>query len=127
MKKMLAILLSMLVSATAFASYAQTAPNGCKVIVIALVKVKPGTEEIFKQNALSILRPTRMEHGNRVYTFNQSMDDKTVFDTFEMWDSVDHLQTHLSTPHMKSFFSQVGGLFESGYPVIHTLQNIECR
>lgn len=99
----------------------------CPVIVIALVKVKPGTEQTFKMEAMKILYPTRKEKNNIQYTFNQSLQDTTTFDTYEKWVSVDDLQNHLQTQHMQNFFAKVGNLFEEGYPIIHTLKNIECK
>jgi quinol monooxygenase YgiN len=116
-----------LAASTAFATARLRTQKQCPVIVIALVKVKPGTEERFKKHALSILKPTRAEKGNKFYNFNQSLTDSTVFDTYEEWENMEAFEAHLTMSHMEVFFSQVGQLFESGYPVIHTLKNIECN
>jgi quinol monooxygenase YgiN len=98
----------------------------CSVKVIALVKVKAGTENDFKRNALSILAPTRRENGNFSYNFQQSLQDSTTFATYEQWASVEDLNAHLQTAHMQAFFANVGAMFEAGYPVIETMKNIEC-
>jgi len=110
----------------AFAATVGTTSKKCKVGVIALVKIKKGYEEDFKKNALLILKPTRRESGNISYNFHQSTTDSTIFDTYEQWQSEKDLKLHLQTEHMETFFSKVGSYFEPGYPIIHTLKDIEC-
>ena len=102
------------------------AKQACEPTVIAVVKVKPGSEERFKELALSILTPTRAESGSLVYRFQQSTTDKTIFTTYERWKNFADLDAHMQMPHMQNFFAAVGALFEPGYPMIHALENIEC-
>jgi quinol monooxygenase YgiN len=58
-----------------------------EISVIAIVKVKAGTEAAFKAAVEKIIAPTRAETGNRRYEFNQSLTDPTEFATSERWVS----------------------------------------
>lgn len=98
----------------------------CEPTVIAVVKVVPGMESTFINLARTILVPTRDEPGSVVYRFHQSTTDKTVFTTYERWKSFADLDEHMKTGHMQEFFKQVGPILEPGFPVIHTVENIEC-
>ena len=95
------------------------------LVMIATVKVKAGFEEQFKAAAQEILAPTRAEAGNIQYDFHQSPADPTEFATFEIWRSQADIDSHMSSAHMQRFFSQVGNMFEAGYPILKTYQKFE--
>jgi quinol monooxygenase YgiN len=122
--KMLLIVATLSFSASLWASLP------CPLIVMAEVKVKPEAVESFKDEVEKILLPTRLERGNRVYRFNQSLvdenNDGSVFFTYEKWAKKEHLEAHLSSAHMQRFFAAVGSYFETGYPKINLLNDVEC-
>ena len=105
-----ALTLTLALSSAAFAQ---------PIVVVALAKVKPGTEEAFKIAANKILAPTRAEASNISYVYNQSTSDPTEFAFVEQWESNEAIDTHLQLPHMQAFFGEVGGFFEPGYPIIN--------
>ena len=88
------------------------------LVVIALVKVKPGMELSFKQAATKVIEPSRKEKGCVDYDFQQSTEDPTEFSTVEHWKSEQALADHIETPHVKQFFKEVSDLFAPGYPRI---------
>lgn len=94
------------------------------LVVIALVKVKPGNEAAFAAAARSILIPTRAEAGNISYDFHQSATDAGEFATFELWDTAEQLDAHMHAQHMQKFFGIVGPMFEEGYPQIKTYRKL---
>ena len=94
------------------------------LVVIALVKVKPGNEKAFAAAARAILIPTRAEEGNISYDFHQSSTDAGEFATFELWETMAQLDAHMHAQHMQKFFEIVGPMFEVGYPQIKTYRKL---
>ncbi|MGZ3773332.1 MAG: putative quinol monooxygenase [Pseudobdellovibrionaceae bacterium] len=124
MKMKLIILMSL--SAFLTGSVSMAAVDGSKpLVVIATVKVKPGTEEAFKAAAEEMLASARAEAGNISYTFVQGTADPTEFSTFEVWKSQDAIDNHMGLPFMKKFFSTVGNMFAPGFPILTTYQTFE--
>jgi quinol monooxygenase YgiN len=99
-------------------AHAETAAGA--IVVVAQVKVKPGTEDAFKEAASRIVEPTRAEAGNLSYEFYQSLTEPTDFTTYEQWRSQADLDRHMQSAHMTLFFQQVGGDFVAGYPQIQS-------
>jgi quinol monooxygenase YgiN len=97
------------------------------LVVIALVKVKLGSEDVFRNAAARILAPTRAEKGNRLYEFHRSPEDPREFATYEIWDTDADLAAHMAAPHMQAFFAVVGKLFEPGYPQIKKFHRLEAK
>jgi len=90
------------------------------IITVAIVRVKPGTEEAFKEAATRILEPTREEAGNNGYDFFQSISSPNDFTTYEQWRSQEDLDKHMQSAHMKEFFQEVQNYFLPGYPQLKT-------
>jgi len=95
------------------------------VVQIAVAKVKSGTQDAFKAAVEKILKPTRAEAGNISYHYIQSIDDPTEFIFIEVWKSAGAIDLHMSTPFLQAFFTDVGPLFEPGYPVLKKYQDAE--
>jgi quinol monooxygenase YgiN len=95
--------------------------------VLALVKVKPGTEQAFKAAASDLIGPSRKESGCIDYVFQQSTEDPTEFSTIEHWKSEEALAEHVQSPQVKLFFSRVKDLFVPGFPQIKKYRVFEKR
>jgi quinol monooxygenase YgiN len=126
----LVLVLMTLLSGQAFASDQSVSPTVSStsnepIVVIAIVKVKPGTEQSFKASAAKIIAPTRKESGNIDYNFQQSTSDPTEFATVEHWKSQADIDAHMKTAPMLNFFQEVGSDFEAGYPVITEYNSFE--
>ena len=100
-------------------------PLAATVNVIALVKVKAGSERAFQDAVAKILRPTRDEAGNISYVYNQAEGDVTEFAFFEEWLDDAALDAHMTSDHMLQFFTAVGPLFEPGYPEIKRYHRVD--
>jgi quinol monooxygenase YgiN len=84
-----------------------------KVTVLALVKAKKGLEEALRKECLSLVTPTRSEPGCIDYDLHQATDDKSVFMFYENWQSMEDLEKHRETPHLKAFREKAGTLLET--------------
>lgn len=81
-----------------------------KVTVLALFKAKEGMEETVREELLSLVNPTRSEPGCMNYDLHQATDDKTLFMFYENWKSMEDLEKHRETAHLKAFREKAAGL-----------------
>lgn len=75
------------------------------VTVFARHKAKPGCERQLKQIFIDMVGKTRKEAGCINYDLHQNPDDPAEFRFYENWTSRKHLDDHLASPHLKSFFA----------------------
>jgi quinol monooxygenase YgiN len=85
-----------------------------KIVLTAMVKVKPGQEEAVKEVLLALVDPTRKESGCLCYNLHQSKSDKTQFMFYEQWASKEALDAHGKTPHMKALGGKLKDKTEKG-------------
>jgi len=81
-----------------------------RITVLALVKVKEGMEETARQVLLSMVNPTRSEPGCISYNLHQAADEKSLFMFYENWESMEDLEKHRETPHLKAYRQKIGSL-----------------
>ncbi|HVF56675.1 MAG TPA: putative quinol monooxygenase [Pyrinomonadaceae bacterium] len=74
-----------------------------RVTVLARARSKPGAEERLKAELLSLVEPSRRDHGCINYDLHQSADDPALFMFHENWESRAALEAHLDTPHLEAF------------------------
>ena len=84
------------------------------VILTAKVVAQEGKEDQLKEVLASAVEPTRKEKGCIHYILHQAADDKKQFMFYEVWANREALGKHGQTPHMKEFFSKLGGLTADG-------------
>ena len=84
--------------------------NNKRITVLALMKAKDGMEETARQELLSLVNPTRSEPGCINYDLHQARDEKSQFMFFENWKSMEDLEKHLETPHLKAFRQKADSL-----------------
>lgn len=84
------------------------------VILVAMVKAKPGQEEAVKEALVALVEPTRKEPGCLCYNLHQSKTDKTQFMFYEQWASKEALDAHGKTPHMKALGAKLKDRTEKG-------------
>lgn len=92
--------------------------------VVALAKVQPGSETAFRAAADELVRETRKEPGNVLYTYHQNVQDPTEFAFVEKWESEGAIAAHFETPHLKGFFGKVKDSFLPGFPQIKTYNDV---
>ena len=81
-----------------------------KVTVLALVKAKEGMEETVREELLSLVNPTRSEPGCMNYDLHQATEEETLFMFYENWKSMEDLEKHRETAHLKAFREKAAGL-----------------
>jgi quinol monooxygenase YgiN len=82
------------------------------VTIVAKLVVTNGAADSVKVELLKLIEPTRQEIGCIEYRLHQDNEDPNVFIFYENWESMAHLQQHISSSHYKSYISAVDGLIE---------------
>jgi quinol monooxygenase YgiN len=82
--------------------------SGDKELVTAFTFIKgiEGMEEALEAHLLSLSAPTRAEPGCVTYDLYRSTVKKTDFLRFEVWKSLEALETHKETPHIRESFAR---------------------
>ena len=78
--------------------------NHEKIVLIARLKVKQGTEDEAKRAALAIVADSCAEEGCLNYDFHQAIDDSTIFFWHETWANKSALDAHFKMP----YFDELG-------------------
>jgi quinol monooxygenase YgiN len=91
------------------------------VILVAMVKAKPGQEDAVKETLESLVEPTRKESGCLCYNLHQAKDDKSQFMFYEQWASKEALDAHSKTPHLKSLGEKLKDRVEKGGATVYEL------
>jgi len=91
------------------------------VILVAMVKAKPGEEDAVKEALMSLVEPTRQEEGCLCYNLHQAKEDKTQFMFYEQWASKKALEAHGKTPHMKALGPKLKDRVEKGGATFYEL------
>jgi quinol monooxygenase YgiN len=68
--------------------------------VVAQLKSMPGKEDDLRRVLLSLIEPTRAEEGCIQYDLHVHATDPGRFVFYENWASREHLDRHLSSPHL---------------------------
>src|SRR5262249_16472949 len=72
------------------------------IIVSARVKAQDDHVDRIAYVLKALIEPTRKEEGCISYDFHQSVNDKTVFISYEIWTSQEAFLSHLETPYIKA-------------------------
>lgn len=84
------------------------APGDAAARITALTWIRglAGREDDLRQHLLSLAAPTRAEPGCFAYDLYQSPDRPQDFMRYEVWSSLDALETHKRTPHIRASFEK---------------------
>ena len=80
--------------------------------VIANMRAKPGKEQQLREALQALVEPTTKEAGYVNYDLHQGVEDPAVFYFYENWESPEHLDVHLKTPHLEKFMAVMDDLLE---------------
>ena len=83
------------------------------VTVVADLKAKPGKEEALRNAALALIEPTRKEQGCIQYDLHVHLTDPGRVVFYENWATVEDLNRHGASPHLKAFGAIAPDLVES--------------
>ncbi|MER7948899.1 putative quinol monooxygenase [Streptomyces sp. NPDC096079] len=89
-----------------------------KVTAIALLKAAPGAEDKVREQALSLVAPSRAEPGNISYQAYVHPQDPSAWLVFEEWEDHAAFEAHLSSPHLTEALAAGPGLL-IGPPTEH--------
>jgi quinol monooxygenase YgiN len=70
------------------------------VIVVALLKVKPGSADEAIEGFRPVIEGTHLEDGCRAYALHRDSSDPDTLVLVEKWDSQADLDRHFTQPHM---------------------------
>jgi quinol monooxygenase YgiN len=86
--------------------------------VIAYMKAAPGKRDELKAALEALIEPTTQEAGYVNYDLHQGTEDPDRFFFYENWESPEHLDAHLTQPHLVEFAGLADGLLdESGLSI----------
>ena len=88
--------------------------------VAAFIHARPGQEDAVRRAALACVPPTRAEPGNTEYVLHSDARDPSLFVFIEGWTSVQALDEHLETAHVKALSAALEGRLV-GPVVLHVL------
>jgi quinol monooxygenase YgiN len=92
--------------------------------VIAKLKVRPGSEATFEQQAQKMIAHVKAnEPGTLIYTLNRSTSDPTTFVFYEIYTDQAAFAAHGGSEPMQQFFGAVGTLLD-GRPEIHMYEEL---
>lgn len=83
-----------------------------EIVINAILKAKPGTEDLLRTELLNLIEASRAEAGCIQYTLHESTEYKDTFVFYEQWKDEKALAFHLETDHYKHYRQQTEQLFE---------------
>ena len=88
------------------------------------MKAAPGKERELRLALEALIEPTSREDGFVNYDLHQAEDDPGCFFFYENWESGEHLDAHLATPHLVDFAERMGGFLNEDGLTITRLKRI---
>lgn len=73
------------------------------IIIVATMVAKEDQVDLVKEELGKLLEPTLSEAGNVSYRINQDVKDPTIFIAIEEWTSLEAVQEHMQTEHIKAY------------------------
>lgn len=83
----------------------------------------PGKEDELRDGLTSLVEPTNQEGGYVNYDLHESIEEPGLF-FYENWESAEHLDAYLSTPHLTDFADKMGDLLDENGLTINRLPRI---
>lgn len=81
------------------------AESGSRPINLQIqITLKPGAEQAFERAFRPVIRATRAESGNLEFQLNRHPTEPYVYFLYERWKSLDAVERHMGTAHMKAFW-----------------------
>jgi quinol monooxygenase YgiN len=92
--------------------------------VIAYMKAAPGKEAELRAALEALIEPTTREAGYVNYDLHQGVEDPARFFFYENWESPEHLDAHLATPHLVDFAAIAPDLLDENGLTINRVRRI---
>ena len=95
------------------------------ITILARFKIQPGKEEEAEEAMKSMAESVESnEHSALTYIFLRNRKDPTEISVFEIYADGDAFDTHRSTPHMATFGSKFGSIFDPATVKIERLEQV---
>ena len=101
-----------------------TDQNRDLLTVIAFMRAAPGKEDELRKELEALIEPTSQEAGYVIYDLHESVEQPGTLFFYENWESAEHLDAHLATPHLERFASIKGELLDDTGLTINRLRRI---
>ena len=92
--------------------------------VIAYMKAAPGKRDELRQALEGLVEPTTGEDGCVNYDLHQGVEDPDAFFFYENWESGEHLDAHLATPHLTELAARIPELLDESGLTINRVRRI---
>lgn len=83
-----------------------------QLTIVANIKAAPDKIELVKTELEKLIPITRAESGCIQYDLHQDNDNPAHFLFFEIWETRDLWQTHMTAPHLKEYMIATSGAVE---------------
>jgi quinol monooxygenase YgiN len=74
--------------------------------LVGTARAKAGHADELEERLLSLVEPTRAEHGVLEYHVHRDRNDSNCFIFYEAWRSAADLREHLSKPYIRGFLME---------------------
>ena len=97
-----AVLAALVPASSTLLSFKQTSKtmSGKTLNVVAIAETSADRAEELKSVCLGLIEPTRKEKGCISYDLYQDITNPGKFTFIENWESKEHLDVHLKSPHL---------------------------
>ncbi len=85
-----------------------------EIVVVGSFTARPGREADAVEAFRGLVGPTHAEEGCILYALHQGADDPRRLAFVERWASREHLDAHLSSPHVQAVLARAEELFSDG-------------
>ena len=82
--------------------------------IAARQTVRADACEEFERIAAELIEITRTEEGNHGYTLTHGIENPQVYCFFEVWESMEAVESHLNSEHFKRIAPQLDALMAEG-------------
>ncbi len=81
-----------------------------EIVVVGSLKARPGKEDELEEALGGLVAPTHAEAGCILYALHRAVDDPARFAFVERWESREHLDAHLGSPHVSGLLERADEL-----------------
>ena len=92
--------------------------------VIASMRAAPGKQDELRAALEELIEPTSQEQGYVNYDLHQSIEDPDAFFFYENWESGEHLDAHLGTPHIAELVVRIPELLDDSGLTVNRVRRI---
>lgn len=92
--------------------------------VVAYMKAAPGKEEELRRELEALIQPTSEEDGCVNYDLHQGVEDPGLFIFYENWESPEHLDAHLQSPHLRRITAMMDDLLDENGLTVNRVHRI---